>query len=261
MLANITVANITSDINGLINGTITSVSGLSSGADKTNSTITGSYPTGTYSLVGAGTNTFSKVHATAGSYTHYFRLNYNSLGLANVQLAQSYTSGTDTLVNSSTINNIITPFNYTAYNGGITLVIASQCLHITSAYNGRSFGIFDLGANGITSSFANNMRMAYIDTASGAATIPYGYNYAGATSAYTTLTCSVLTTTQPIMTSNIALANILPENPCFVASSSQAYLAYGVANLLRIPPTALDRQYNTSGVARQTGAGYAVVDQ
>ena len=63
MLGNITSEQFKSDIVGLIRGTISNVGGLSAGCDSARTTFTGTYPAAKYTLVGAGTNTFSKVHS------------------------------------------------------------------------------------------------------------------------------------------------------------------------------------------------------
>ena len=96
-----TLQNFKDDVNNIILGNIATLNDLSSGADKVNSQLYGTYPVGTYTRVNATTYTYSKVHndATTGK-THYFRLGYDSTTMSTISLAQSYTSGTDTLVNS-----------------------------------------------------------------------------------------------------------------------------------------------------------------
>lgn len=101
MLGNITVTQFKTDIHNIITGNITSVNDLSAGADKGNCLVGGTYPTGSYTVQNAGTYTYSKVHNADAAYTHYFRLTFDATSLTTLTLAQSYTSGTDTLVNSS----------------------------------------------------------------------------------------------------------------------------------------------------------------
>lgn len=263
MLSTITSAQFKSDILGLLTGTITSVGGLSAGCDTARTTITGTYPSGTYTLVNSGTNTFSKVHSVDSTTTNYFRLNFGTSILTNIAFAQGYTSGTDTLINSVVSNLNLVPNSYSyggQFDGGITIVITSKCLHITSLYSGVGFGIFDLGSNGITSTYNQSMKMAAVNTGGGTFTIPYSYRLSGPTSGYTTITGSL---TSPI-TPTIAVSgtgSVIPENPVFVYSTQQGNISYSVLNLLRIPLGFPDFQYNTSGVTRQTGPGYAIVTE
>ena len=81
MLGNITSEQFKSDIVGLIRGTISNVGGLSAGCDSARTTFTGTYPAAKYTLVGAETNTFSKVHSVDSGTTHYFRLNFGTFFL------------------------------------------------------------------------------------------------------------------------------------------------------------------------------------
>lgn len=104
MVSGATVADLQSDIHKIISGAISTVSDFSNSCDKTNTLIFGTYPTGKYAVQDAGTYTYSKVHSQYPGTTHYFRLNWGASGLDTVNLAQSYTAGTNTLVNSTTSN-------------------------------------------------------------------------------------------------------------------------------------------------------------
>jgi hypothetical protein len=108
-----TLANMQTDIHNIISGNVSSTANLSSGCDTANSAIYGTYPTGIYTVQNAGTYTYSKVHNDYGAgTTHYFRLTFDSTRLTGLTLAQSYTSGTDTLVNSQSLSTeVITNFN------------------------------------------------------------------------------------------------------------------------------------------------------
>ena len=125
-----TLQNFKDDVNNIILGNITAVANLSSGADKVNSQMYGTYPTGTYARVNATTYTYGKVHNDATtSKTHYFRLNYDSTTLANIALAASYTSGTDTLVNSAVAVENIAPVPYSSfYKEGIDIIVSNKIL-------------------------------------------------------------------------------------------------------------------------------------
>ena len=264
MLSTITNAQFKADLIGIIEGTITSTGQLSAGADAANSSFTGTYPSGTYTKVNADTNTFSKVHATDNTYTHYFRLTFNSgVGLqatwTNFALAQGYTSGTDTLLNSSSITANIKPNTFIAsaqYPSGINIVIDDACVWFSSLSSGSSFGIFDLGSNGATATYAQNMRMALINTTNGQYNIPYGYNIAGPASGYTSFSGSLATPAIPTLRTNTAGTALIIENPVFICISNQGNSSYGVANLFKIGTSlfAMDSIYNTAGVRRITTA-------
>jgi hypothetical protein len=266
MLSNITIAQITTDINGLLSGTITSVNDLSSGVDKVNSTITGTYPSGTYTLESAGTNTFSKVHNEDSNYTHYFRLNYSATQLANIDLSQDYTSGTDTLVNSQTYFANVAPNTFTTstqFPSGINIVITDKSFYMSSLTSGVNFGIFDLGSNTITSTFADNMKMAFINFVDQTFGLPYAYVFSGASSGYSALTGNIANLTMPTMKYNISEQYVVVENPVFLSHDSQGHSVYGVYGLFRLRDNsvATDYTYNQSGILRISAPNYAIVTE
>lgn len=267
MYANSTVSTLNTDIKGLIDGTITTVSGLSAGCDKANTTISGTYPTGTFVKVNDSSNTFSKIHNSDSGFTHYFRFSYDSTKMTTFTVAQGYTSGTDTLLNSVAQTVNLTPF---AYNGaaqfpmGLNIVITSKCLYFSLLTSGISFGLFDLGNNGITGTYASNMKMAYINPVNQTFNIPYAYNLAGATSSYTSISGNLVSTYNvPILKSNATGTMVVVENPAFLSANNQGHQAYGVYNLLKIPEFsyAPDTVYNTSGVSRISANSYAIITE
>ena len=96
---NQTLANFQADLNSIITGGVGSTNDLSAPA-RTYSSIYGTYPNGIYSRVNATTYTYSKAHNVIAGYTHYFRFGFSATQLTTWDLAQSYTSGTDSLVNT-----------------------------------------------------------------------------------------------------------------------------------------------------------------
>ena len=108
-----TAANVLNDITGIISGSITSASGLSSPAQAF-SIFSGNYPSGAiYATAYTDSSTasvISKKHNSATTYTSYILLNASAdttgLGLginsSTSALAQGWTSGT-TLTNSTTM--------------------------------------------------------------------------------------------------------------------------------------------------------------
>lgn len=274
MLSTITNAQFKSDLIGIIEGTITSTGQLSAGADAANSSFTGTYPTGTYTKVGAGTNTFSKVHGTDNTYTHYFRLTFDAgVGLqamwTNFALAQGYTSGTDTLLNSSSITCNVKPNTFISsaqYPSGINIVLTSKNIWFSSLTSGATFGIFDLGANGVTATYASNMRMCIMNTTATSSNIvvPYAYSINGGNSAYTSMTATVTSLGNPTLVTNTAGSAMIIENPAFVQFTQQGNQVYGIANLLKIGTSlfAMDSIYNTAGVRRIVAPiDYAVITE
>lgn len=278
MLQSITLQQFRDDIVGLIAGTITNVSSLSAGCDKANSSISGTYPTGKYALVNATSNTFSKIHSTDGSTTDFFRLNFAANSLQSIALAQTYVSGTDTLVNSvaNTVNIVTNAYNptYPLYSSGLTMVIANSCIHFTSVTSGTSVGIHDLGESGVTATYPASMKMAFIrlDTIdqTGAAsppyTIPYAYTVQGPTSSFVTLTgrVSYVNNQFPAIQSNpSANSTLIVETPVFITPQTQSFAVYPVLGLLRIPAgsISLDYQYSSSNVTRQVAFAHAIVTE
>jgi hypothetical protein len=98
-------ANVTTmrtDIDNIIRGLANTTAHLSVGCDTANTVFYGTYPSAKYAQVGtaAGSDTYSKIHNDYGDQTDYIRLSYDATKLTTITLANSYTSGTDTLVNS-----------------------------------------------------------------------------------------------------------------------------------------------------------------
>lgn len=264
MLSTITSANFIADIVGILDGSITSTAGLSAGADKTNSSFSGTYPTSQLTKVNAGTYTFSKVHGSDNTYTHYFRLAFSGTTLTTFTVAQGYTSGTDTLLNSVAQTVNVSTNTYSAsdqFPAGINIVLNSKCVYISSVTSGISFGLFDLGTNGITSTYANNMKMAYIKTNNGSFNIPYAYSLAGTASGYGSLSGNLTNVQLPVYKSNASNQGVVVENPVFLSHINQGYSAYGVYGLFKLGTSVLttDVFYNIGSGPRVTSNDYVVL--
>lgn len=177
MLSTCTYANMKADITGILTGTITSTGGLSAGADTANCAVYGTYPSGIYSVSNSGTSTYAKIHNTYNTYTHYFRMGWDgSASLTTISLAQSYTSGTDTLVNSYTYT-LPTALGLQSY-APIDIIVTNSCVFLSNPAYGLNIGIFDIGHSGLTRAFTSSALMMFLpftsDTITG--TIPYTYN-------------------------------------------------------------------------------------
>lgn len=264
MLSTITSANFIADIVGILDGSITSTAGLSAGADKTNSSFSGTYPTSQLTKVNGTSYTFSKVHGTDNTYTHYFRLAFSGTKLTTFTVAQGYTSGTDTLLNSVTQTVNVSNNTYSAsdqFPAGINIVMNSKCVYISSVTSGISFGLFDLGTNGITSTYATNMKMAYIKTNDATFNIPYAYTLGGSgSSGYGSLSGNLTNMQLPIYKSNASNQGVIVENPVFLSHVNQGYSAYGVYGLFKLGTSVLatDVFYNIGSGPRVTSNDYVV---
>lgn len=244
MNSSCTLANMQTDINNIILGNVTAVNQLSAGADQTNSQIYGTYPTGTpYARVNGTTFTYSKTHNDATtSKTHYFRLNFDAAQLTTINLAQSYTSGTDTLVNSGTSSALnIRPSTYVAqYQNTLDIIVSNKMIAIFGF--GNVFAITDLGHNSVTRANTNSMLMAMNDfnllpnwgpqgvsvNVSNTTTVPYTYLYA--TSGYGSQVGTVMANLAYRLPAGNG-TTVIMENPLFFMGQGPTQLIYGTYRL------------------------------
>lgn len=251
-----TIEQFKADIDGIIQGTITNTSQLSTPA-QTYSTIVGTYPTGIYSRVNGTTYTYSKAHNDVDTgKTHYFRLSFSSTKLDTITLARSYTSGTDTLIDSTVQDMLIYPKQYEAlYATGMDIIISDKALFIQAAQMNTSggisnySGIFDLGHNGIARRYTNSMLMAHVtlnnqirnntanstlaplfQTTSGV-TIPYSWN--GDTFTYGTLTGG-LAAALPLRRNQTNNQVLVIETPVTTSVAATGYVPQTVYGLYKI---------------------------
>lgn len=242
MNSSCTIANMQSDIDKIILG-ISSVNELSSGCDKTNSVIYGTYPTGKYARVNQTSYTYSKAHNdSTTSKTHYFRLTYSGTQLTTVTLARSYTAGTDTLVDSY-INNPMTSLNISpfTYNSaapiGLDIIINAASLIFlsgTAVYK----GLVDIGHSSTTRAYTDSMLMVWQDfmqvpiysTTSGTI-YPYLWNFT--TGAYGTLEKG-LTGVKSTKVISSTGSQLLFENPILI-NNNVANTSNSLYNVFQIP--------------------------
>jgi hypothetical protein len=238
---NQTLANFQQDLNNIITGSVAATTDLTTPA-RTYSSIYGTYPVGIYSRVNATTYTYSKAHNVIAGYTHYFRFGFSATQLTTWDLAQSYTSGTDTLVNTyqKTGLNINPTINYDLnYPVGIDIIVNSKCIVLQAIQSAQVQGIFDLGHNGVTRAYTSSMLMAFQDLQNvvntGANTgvlIPYTYSfdvlsYANNTSGHVqTIPLKKFTAS-----SNLAVF----ENPVFITSTPNGSVLNLMYSLYKIP--------------------------
>ena len=238
---NQTLANFQTDLNNIITGAVASTADLTAPA-RTYSSILGTYPSGIYSRVNATTYTYSKAHNVVSGYTHYFRLGFSATQLTTWDLAQSYTAGTDTLVNTyqKTGLNINPSINYDAnYPVGIDIILSNKAFFIQAIQSNQMFGMFDLGHNGVTRAYTSSMLMAFQDmqnvinySTNTGVTIPYTYSFD--TLSYVTNTSGHVNIT-PLKkftaTSNLAVF----ENPVYCTSTPNGSVINLMYSLYKLP--------------------------
>jgi hypothetical protein len=179
------------------------------------------------------------VHNSIAGYTHYFRLTFDATQLTTLSLAQSYTSGTDTLVNSSSMTLNMQRFTFnSAIQNGIDIIVSDKMLVFMAPQSGVLDGIVDIGHSSTTITFTNSMLMMLQDFgnvpnwgilsqgvfANTGGIIPYSYNYD--TSSYSTVTSGV-TGAQTLRKPGGNGVTVIFENPLFTTSSGATNLMYG----------------------------------
>lgn len=236
-----TLANFQTDLNNIILGNIATVNDLSAGADKTNSVIYGSYPTGKYARVNGTTYTYSKAHNDATtSKTHYFRLTFDATQLTTIDLAESYTSGTDTLVNTYAKTVDIKPMPYESYyKSGIDIIVSDKMLVFFAPNSGVFLGILDMGHSSTTRTYANSILMLMQDFSNvpnygplrtdpinnnTGTVIPYIYNYD--TAGYATAVGGIQGV-QTVRKASGSATSAIFENPAFTSATGASNLIYG----------------------------------
>ena len=263
MLSTISSANFIADIVGILDGTITGTGGLSAGANTAQSSFSGTYPSVKLLKVNGTSYTFSKTHGSV-STTHYFRLTFSGTTLTTFTVAQGYTSGTDTLLNSvaHTVNLQASPYvGSDQFPSGINIIMNNNCVFFNSPFSGIGFGLFDMGQNGITATYTSNMKMAFVKTSDSTFNIPYAYSIAGSSSGYASLSGSLTNLTAPTFKSNASNQGVVIENPVFLSHTNQGFSAFGIYGLFKLGNNLIvnDTVYNINGTPRCVSNDYAVV--
>jgi len=270
---NQTLANFQTDLNAIITGGVTSTSSLTTPA-QANSSIYGTYPSGIYTRVNSTTYTYSKAHNVVSGYTHYFRFGFSATQLTTLDLAQSYTAGTDTLINTyqKTGLNINPTVNYDPnYPVGMDIVVSNKGIFIQAIQSAQMIGIFDLGHSGVTRAYTSSMLMAHQDmqnvinygTNTGVI-IPYTYNFD--TLSYGTAGAGIATTSHvnitPLKkftaTSNLAVF----ENPVYITntpSGSTIQLMYSVYKIPTATFAGIQIYQDSSNLYRLSVNDYAIL--
>lgn len=239
---NQTLANFQTDLNAIITGAVGSTSDLTTPA-RTYSTIYGTYPVGIYSRVNATTYTYSKAHNVVAGYTHYFRFGFSATQLTTWDLAQSYTSGTDTLINTyqKTSLGINPTINYDPnYPIGMDIIVSNKGIFIQAIQSNQAIGVFDIGHNGVTRAYTSDMLMVLQDMQNvinyGANTgivIPYTYSFDTLSYVTNTSTSHVNITPLKKFTASSQLAVF--ENPVYMTNTPQGSTINLIYGLYKLP--------------------------
>ena len=238
-----TYANFLADINGIVNGSITSTVGLSSGANTALTTFTGTYPSTVYNLANnAGTYTYMKTYNANTSTNCYFTLGFNGAnGIANVTLGTGYANSTNTYSASNTYTFPV-PIMIQNYSS-IDIILNNNLFYIANPSTGSyGLGIFDIGYNGVSQAFPTAMINIFlpvtntINLATGqqSAVNPYSYFFSNASYA---ITNTYLTYITPITSPYNAVGNVaVVENPVFTYNPAQGNavsLIYGLNTIVQ----------------------------
>lgn len=240
MTASATFSNVVADVRNIINGAATSLSQLTAAADQTNTVFYGTYPNGTFSNANVVSNTYSKTHSVISGNVHYFRLGWDNATqkLANITLAQTYTSGSDTLLNTVTTTTNVGLLNYSATGLGIDIIVSPQMIYVGQG-GASQFGIFDIGHNGVTRTYTGSMLMLAQNMFS---TINYGTNLGGVipytwifdTETYGSSTNSIFSQT-PLRKVNETGNLAIFENPSFTTGNTTGSTTNVIYGLYKLP--------------------------
>lgn len=237
-----TYSNLVADITGIVNGSITSTGGLSSGANTSLTTFTGTYPTGYYTVANnAGAYTYVKTYNANTSTNNYFTIGFNgTTGISTLTLGAGYANSTNTYAASYTYTfpQVIGIQTYSS----IDIVINNNLFFITNPSVGAyGAGIFDTGYNGITQAFTSGLTASLIPvsnvtgTTAGSTLVPVNpYNWVFANASYGSTTCGI-TAVVPVPAPYNASGNVaVLENPVFQYNPAQGNaisLIYGMNSI------------------------------
>ena len=225
-----TYANMVADINGIVNGSITSTGGLSVGANTALTTFTGTYPSTYYSVANsAGAYTYMKLYNANTSTNNYFTIGFNgTTGISSLTLGAGYANSTNSYALSSytyTFPQIIGIQSYAS----IDIIVNNNLFFINNPSVGSyGAGIFDMGYNGVTQAFTSGLTASLMPisnvsgSTAGSTLIPVNpYSWVFANSSYGTSN-SALTSVVPIPAVYNSSGNVaVLENPVFQYNQNQ----------------------------------------
>lgn len=147
---------------------------------------------------------------------------------------------------------------------GIDIVVSTKLIYISSPYSGAQLGMFDIGKNGVSRIYTNNMLMAGIDMQQElfGSTVPYTYKFN--TNAYGAQTGMSLGSISPLKKFNSSSEVLVIENPVFMYQEDTGNVASVIYGLMKLPENtyASNITYtDASAVRRLTINDYAILTE
>jgi len=147
---------------------------------------------------------------------------------------------------------------------GIDIVVSTKLIYISSPYSGAQLGIFDIGKNGVSRIYTNNMLMAGIDMQQEVfgSTVPYTYKFN--TNTYGAQTGMSLDSISPLKKFNSSAEVLVIENPVFMYQEDTGNVASVIYGLMKLPENtyASNITYtDASAVRRLTINDYAILTE
>lgn len=222
-----------------------------------NTLSTGYNLSGTESTGNAKISSFTVVQSqltgTAGGVGNYEMNNVNLSGNTYWQVYRPQSVRID-----------INRFDAATAPYGIDIVVSTKMIYISSPYSGAHAGVFDIGKNGVSRIYTDNMLMAGIDLQQEVfgTTVPYTYKFS--TNTYGTQQGLSLNSITPRKRFNIDGALIVIENPAFVFQEDNGNVLSVVYGLLKLPENTYSSSitYADAGsVRRITINDYAILTE
>jgi len=217
------------------------------GYDLSNTELTGQ------SRIINSTTVLAQLTGTAGSTGNYTVSTQNRTGDTTWQVYRP--------VSANIMPNVYSTSNLAH---GIDIIVSTKMLYISSPYSGTQIGIFDIGKNGVSRAFTNNMLMMGVDLEHDifGATLPYTYRYT--TSTYGVMTGIGLQYTTPVKYYNASRELVVIENPVFAYQQDNGSAISAVYGLLKMPENtyASHRTYlDASNVRRLTYNDFSLLTE
>jgi hypothetical protein len=173
-------------------------------SQSTGSNISDTQVTNRASIVGS-TTVLSQLTGTAGQTGTYSINTTNNTG--NTYWEVYRPQGAAIKVNT---------YNAQTAAYGIDIVVSTKLVYISSPYSGAQLGMFDIGKNGISRIYTDNMLMTGIDMQQEVfgGTIPYSYRFN--TNTYGAQTGLSLSSVTPLKRFNSSFELMVIENPVFM---------------------------------------------
>jgi len=217
------------------------------GHDISNSELTG------HSRVINSTSILSQTTGTAGLTGNYTVTTQNRTADTTWQVYRP--------VSANIMPNV---YNVNSLAHGIDIIVSTKMIYISSPYSGTQIGIFDIGKNGVSRAFTNNMLMMGCDIEHDifGGTVPYTYRYT--TSTYGVLTGAGLQYSTPVKYYNSSKELVVIENPVFAYQQDNGNAISAVYGLLKMPENsyASHRTYvDASNVRRLTYNDFSLLTE